>query len=451
MPKITVIMPSLNVAAYIRSCMDSVLAQTIQDIEILAIDAGSEDGTWEILQEYAAIDKRIKLMQSDRKSYGYQLNWGIALAQGEYVGIVETDDMILPEMYELLYHIAKSMNADYAKGVAEAFIETHVGENFSHFIKVFPQKRYDVCGGTVVVSPQNIPGLVLSDFYLWSGIYRKEFVRNIRLNESAGAAYQDIGFMLQVHCKARQAVYVDQLVYRYRTDNMAASCFQKNAFRYLVQEYEYVDQLLQGKESEWYSVCYCKMFRQTRERIYMMARSGDFWKESVVDINTLAEKLRAAVKENMLRETDLDVKEWDELSCFLEDPKRLYDTYNATFYEKIDRLQKLLKKVEHQKAVIFGCGKWGRFCHILLEGRNPGTVLAYCDNNLENQKTKVQGIEVLEPEQAVRKYPDVQYIIASKFHAGKMREQLKALGIHDGQMTEYILGVDMNLLHAKAV
>ena len=69
MAKVTIIMPSLNVVKYIRPCMESVLAQTLQDIEILVIDAGSTDGTEEILQEYASVDNRVKVVHSDKKSY----------------------------------------------------------------------------------------------------------------------------------------------------------------------------------------------------------------------------------------------------------------------------------------------------------------------------------------------------------------------------------------------
>ena len=102
MPEISVIMPSLNVAPYIRECMDSVLCQSLKNIEILCIDAGSTDGTWEILEEYARKDVRVQLIRSDKKSYGYQMNLGLKAANGEYIGIVETDDYILPETFEEL-------------------------------------------------------------------------------------------------------------------------------------------------------------------------------------------------------------------------------------------------------------------------------------------------------------------------------------------------------------
>lgn len=72
-------------------------------MEIIAIDAGSSDGTIDILTEFAAKDSRINLIKIRKRSYGYQVNPGIAMAQGKYIGIVETDDVIEPDMYETLY------------------------------------------------------------------------------------------------------------------------------------------------------------------------------------------------------------------------------------------------------------------------------------------------------------------------------------------------------------
>lgn len=71
MPFITIIMPSLNVGKYISECLQSVVNQTLSDTEVLCVDAGSTDGTLEIIKEYAKKDNRIKLIMSDKKSYGY--------------------------------------------------------------------------------------------------------------------------------------------------------------------------------------------------------------------------------------------------------------------------------------------------------------------------------------------------------------------------------------------
>ena len=116
MSKITIIMPSLNVRNYIRPCIESVLNQTLEDIDILSIDAGSTDGTLEILEEYAAADDRLQVIHADKKSYGYQVNLGIESANSEYIGIVETDDIIASNMYERLYQTAAVQNLEYVKG-----------------------------------------------------------------------------------------------------------------------------------------------------------------------------------------------------------------------------------------------------------------------------------------------------------------------------------------------
>jgi len=99
MPLVSIIMPSLNVVSYIEECLQSAINQTLKDIEIICIDAGSTDGTREVITKYLLTDKRIRLIDSTVKSYGYQVNLGIHEARGEYIGILETDDYVDCEMY----------------------------------------------------------------------------------------------------------------------------------------------------------------------------------------------------------------------------------------------------------------------------------------------------------------------------------------------------------------
>ena len=74
MPLVSIIMPSLNVVSYIEECLQSAINQTLKDIEIICIDAGSTDGTREVITKYLLTDKRIRLIDSAVKSYGYQVN-----------------------------------------------------------------------------------------------------------------------------------------------------------------------------------------------------------------------------------------------------------------------------------------------------------------------------------------------------------------------------------------
>lgn len=121
--KVAVIIPSLNSARYIDECIQSVQNQSLKDLQILCVDAKSEDGTLEILAHYAKNDDRIQIILSDKKSYGYQMNLGIKAAKAEYIGIVESDDYIKARMYEELYsfkakdcEVVKSDMLDFVDG-----------------------------------------------------------------------------------------------------------------------------------------------------------------------------------------------------------------------------------------------------------------------------------------------------------------------------------------------
>ena len=122
---ITVLVPVYNAAESIVSCMESITVQTYKELEILCIDAGSTDGTVELLGKISEIDSRIRVIHSEKKSYGYQVNLGISDARGEYIGIVEADDVILQDMYERLYNVAKKADADMVRA---PYYETSLGK-----------------------------------------------------------------------------------------------------------------------------------------------------------------------------------------------------------------------------------------------------------------------------------------------------------------------------------
>ena len=115
-PKISIVVPIYNVEKYLRECLDSILAQTLQDIEIIAIDDGSPDQCGNIIDEYAKKDKRIIAIHQKNSGYSISVNKGIALAKGEYIGIIESDDWIEPDMYKTLYENAKKYDTDITKG-----------------------------------------------------------------------------------------------------------------------------------------------------------------------------------------------------------------------------------------------------------------------------------------------------------------------------------------------
>lgn len=117
MPKVSVIIPVYNTEKFLRKCLDSVCNQTLQDIEIICINDCSTDGSLEILREYAGKDNRIKLIELlENCGAAKARNIGIDIAEGEYLGFVDSDDFIDLDFYKKLYGKAKETDADAVKG-----------------------------------------------------------------------------------------------------------------------------------------------------------------------------------------------------------------------------------------------------------------------------------------------------------------------------------------------
>ena len=104
MDKISVIVPFYNVEPYIRNCVDSIINQTYKNLEIILADDGSTDNSGKICDEYALKDNRIKVLHLKNGGPGIARNAGLDVATGKYIGYVDSDDYIEPDMYETLYN-----------------------------------------------------------------------------------------------------------------------------------------------------------------------------------------------------------------------------------------------------------------------------------------------------------------------------------------------------------
>ena len=115
MCKLSIIVPVCNVEKYLRECLESLINQTLKDIEIICINDGSKDHSLDILKEYERKDKRIYIIDKPNAGYGHTMNKGMDVAKGEYIGIVESDDFAAENMFESLYNLAIEHEADVVK------------------------------------------------------------------------------------------------------------------------------------------------------------------------------------------------------------------------------------------------------------------------------------------------------------------------------------------------
>jgi len=114
MPKVSIVIPVYNMEKYLERCMDSVLTQTLNEIEIILVDDGGKDASVQMCDEYAVKDERVKVIHKQNGGLTSAWKAGSALAQGEYIGYVDSDDFIAADMYEILYRRAKEAEADIA-------------------------------------------------------------------------------------------------------------------------------------------------------------------------------------------------------------------------------------------------------------------------------------------------------------------------------------------------
>jgi len=215
MPAVSVLVPCYNVEKFIRQCMDSIVNQTLTDMEIICLNDGSTDSTLAILQEYAAKDSRVRIIDKPNSGYGDSMNRGLEAATGEYIGIVESDDWAEANMFESLYKAAKEQNADMVKS---NFYDYLGGKSTLH--KIIPTEDAEQ-----VIRPRECLAIFWEASFIWTGLYRRDWLNQngIRFLPTPGASYQDVGFNFKTLACAERAWFTCNAFLHYRRDNENSS------------------------------------------------------------------------------------------------------------------------------------------------------------------------------------------------------------------------------------
>ena len=199
---ISIIVPVYKVEPYLRQCVDSILGQTYRDIEVLLIDDGSPDRCGEICDEYGAKDQRVRVFHTENRGLSAARNLGLREAKGEYIGFVDSDDWIEPDMYEVLLRRMQETGADI--GVCGAWEE-------------FPTTSKELILKDAVYSgAESLEALIDEDIndYAWNKLYRYQLFQDVLFPR--GLNYEDITIMHKVIHKAEIVVVDHSLKYHYR-------------------------------------------------------------------------------------------------------------------------------------------------------------------------------------------------------------------------------------------
>ncbi|MGM9787040.1 MAG: glycosyltransferase family 2 protein [Candidatus Cryptobacteroides sp.] len=211
-PEISILVPCCNVEKYVGECLDSILSQTLKDIEIICLDDGSKDGTAEILNKYASEDPRIKVISKPNTGYGDTMNIGLEKASGKYIGIIESDDWIEKDMFERLYNEAVKYNLDCSRCLFEQFNEITGAR------RVVTGTTVRRAGMDKVFNPAENPAIFFIPPSIWAGLYKSSFLKDngIRFLPTPGASYQDTSFAFKVYSMAKRVKVITKPLHHYR-------------------------------------------------------------------------------------------------------------------------------------------------------------------------------------------------------------------------------------------
>lgn len=250
-PSVSVIVPMYNTEAYLPSCVDSLLNQTLNDIEVILVDDESPDACGDIAEEYALRDSRVKVVHRKNGGLGPARNSGLEVATGEYVGFVDSDDWVDCDMYERLYRAAKDTNSQIVfaelKRVRHGKMQKWENHPFSGMVlcgdeEIFKLRRsfYGTLPNKLTEDP--VPNSVCPNLY------------SLRLIKDSGARFsairsEDSLFNTDV-CKAAQSIaVVEGAPYCYRKDDQESITHTFRAST--VDDYfEYFEALLEKSRAE---------------------------------------------------------------------------------------------------------------------------------------------------------------------------------------------------------
>ncbi len=443
MPKVSVIVPIYNAQKYLNQCLDSIIGQTLKDIEIICINDGSTDNSLNILKEYAAKDDRIIVVNKPNTGYGHTMNVGLEHATGEYIGIVESDDFVDLEMFEQIYDIAKKNSAEVVK--SNYFEYKNKSNTFIENLKD--------CKYNNIFSPMEEQNVFFVSPSIWSGIYKRSLLinNNIKFNETPGASYQDTSFAFKVWASAKRVYLVNEAFLHYRKDNMDSSVNSASKIFCICDEYE---------EIEKYSSNYKSIKMKLGSLIYYMKFVSYKWNYNRLAstfqyafLLRMAEELKIDYENGLLNKKYWNKQELKELQCIINNPDEYFkDTakdYNDNRLMLCGTLNLQLYKQgfldcisKYKHVIIFGAGVIGKKVgQALIFEKKSKNILCFAVSNLKGNNESLFGVPV-KCIKDLSEYTNESLVLVSikekdQYEVIKM---LKSLNFHN------IVSIDSNLL-----
>ncbi len=233
--KISIIVPIYNVEKYLNQCIDSIINQTYKNLEIILVDDGSPDNCPKICDDYQKKDNRIKVIHKQNGGLSDARNAGLEIATGDYIGFVDSDDYIAPDMYEKLLLLAESKDCEIAVcGFIKVTSKAMQNKNIALGIKVLTKEQalYELmCEETF-------------EDYAWNKLYKKELFKETNIRYPKGMAFEDTFTTYKLFLASNRVVVTESPLYYYRI-NRIGSIIYNQTIREKVQKMKAYNQRLE--------------------------------------------------------------------------------------------------------------------------------------------------------------------------------------------------------------
>lgn len=219
-PKVSIIVPCYNVEKYLYRCMDTLVNQSLKDIEIIIVDDGSPDRVPEMCDSWAKRDNRIKVVHKKNAGLGYARNSGIEVATGEFVAFVDSDDFVALSMYEKLYLEAVKLNADLICCChnTERSDGSWKAVNYVYERTIFETKDeiHNYMLDLIATAP-NVEQERKYGMSVWRCLYRRKLIEDnaLRFRSEREVGSEDLPFQCEYLKHARKVIFLPQSYYYY--------------------------------------------------------------------------------------------------------------------------------------------------------------------------------------------------------------------------------------------
>lgn len=216
--KVSIIVPIYNVEEYLRECLDSLLNQTLKQIQIIMVDDGSTDSSAKIAKEYSDRYENFELVYKENGGLGQARNVGIPYVKGEYLAFMDSDDYVSSDAYEKLYKLAKKNNCDIAIGNVKRFNSKKIFDSVLH-TRVFKE--------TIEKTHITKNKELLYDTTAWNKLFKLEFWKNNKFKFPEGVLYEDIPVTIPAHYLSSSTAVLEDVIYYWRVrDGISTSITQ---------------------------------------------------------------------------------------------------------------------------------------------------------------------------------------------------------------------------------